>query len=153
MSDEYNERVLALYAITVAIAYGAAGVLQILSGVGLVQISYVGSDMIAGLMVLVVALVFSAGVKPLLASNREGIAFFVVGSVLASILFILQVLIVGTNLIGWVLRFEDWLSWSVLNDLTPSIWLYPIASIALVGERTGKLTITSLGPDSSEVTE
>jgi hypothetical protein len=133
-----------------AIAYGAAGLLQLLSGMGLVGIGYVGSDPIGGFMVVVVAVVFATAVRPLLASDREGIAFFVVGSVLASILFALQVLIIGTSFIGWALRFEDWISWNVLNDITPAIWLFPLAMIALIGERTGRLTIASSRSDSRE---
>jgi hypothetical protein len=62
----------------------------------------------------------------LIRNKHDGYAFLVVGAILAGLLFVLQFIILGTNALGWLLQFEDWLNWNVVDDLTPQLWLFPI---------------------------
>jgi hypothetical protein len=73
-----------------------------------------------------VASVFLTGYKPLSQNNQEGYAFIAVGYILAAVMFALQVLVILTNALGWILQFEDWLAWNILNDITPSFWMFLI---------------------------
>jgi hypothetical protein len=80
-------------------------------------------------MLMIVSVVFLAGVKPLREDKRAGFAFVSVGMFLAGILFALQLLIIGTNFLGWILGFEDWLAWTILSDITPTLWLFLLVLI------------------------
>ena len=114
----------------IGIAYLFVGVLQILSSFQLI-IPLVGfSDLIGGFLLIIVSSVFLTGVKPLSENNQEGYAFIAVGYILAALLFGLQILVILTNGLGWFLRFEDWIAWSIWNDITPSLWMFVILMTA-----------------------
>ena len=114
----------------IGIAYLFVGVLQILSSFLLI-IPLVGfSDLIGGFLLIIVSSVFLTGVKPLSENNQEGYAFIAVGYILAALLFGLQILVILTNGLGWFLRFEDWIAWSIWNDITPSLWMFVILMTA-----------------------
>ena len=135
-------------AILAAIAgagYGILGVLQILVGIGLINPNSLNSDPIGGIMLVVVALVFISGVHPLLGENQEGYAYLAVGAILGGILFVLQLIILGTNALGWWLRLEDWSEWILIGDLTPALLLFiPVLliSIPMHREKRGEKTKT-----------
>lgn len=93
---------------------------------------------------MIVASVFLTGVKPLSENNQEGYAFIAVGFILAAVLFCLQILVILTNSLGWVLRFEDWLTWNIWNDITPSLWMFVLlitgtGSLWVVGNMKEKI--------------
>ena len=107
-------------------SYGIVGVVQLVVSLGLIAPIVGFNDFIGGLLLLIVAAVFLTGVRPLSNNEQEGYAFIAVGYILAAILFALQILVIITNLLGWALHFEDWLSWSIFNDITPSLWMFII---------------------------
>ena len=113
-------------ALVVGLTYASIGFIQILVSLGFI-VPLVGfSDLIGGLLLIIVAAVFLTGVRPLQRDEQEGYAFIAVGYILAAVLFALQIMVIITNALGWVLRFEDWLLWNILNDITPSLWLFII---------------------------
>jgi hypothetical protein len=116
--------------LVIGIAYLCVGVIQILSSLQLI-IPIIGfSDLIGGFLLIIVASVFLTGVKPLSVNNQEGYAFIAVGYILAALLFCLQILVILTNGLGWVLRFEDWMAWNIWNDITPSLWMFVVLMTA-----------------------
>jgi 4-hydroxybenzoate polyprenyltransferase len=43
---------------------------------------------------------------------------------MAGIMFGLQLVILSTNYLGWVLGLGDWVSWNAASNLTPTVWLF-----------------------------
>ena len=114
----------------VGVAYLSVGVVQILSSFQVIPPIVGFSDLIGGFLLIIVASVFLTGVKPLSVNNQEGYAFIAVGYILAALLFGLQILVILTNGLGWLLRFEDWIAWNIWNDITPSLWMFVILMTA-----------------------
>jgi len=120
------------------LTYAVVGIVQIFVAMGLIGPIIGFNDAVGGFMLLVVGAVFLSGVQPLSKNEQEGYAFIAVGYILASILFGLQILVIGTNFLGWILQYENWLQWNVMNDITPSLWLFLILMTS-----TGLLLIIS----------
>lgn len=110
----------------IGISYAIVGVVQITVSVGIIAPIVGFGDFVGGLLLVIVAAVFLTGVMPLSKNEQEGYAFIAVGYILAAILFALQIMIIITNAMGWVFRFEDWLEWNILNDFTPALWMFII---------------------------
>ncbi|TFG30222.1 hypothetical protein EU527_14780 [Candidatus Thorarchaeota archaeon] len=108
------------------ISYGVVGVIQVLVSLGILPVIIGFTDLVGGLLLIIVGAVFLTGVRPLSNNEQEGYAFIAVGYILAAILFALQVMVIITNAMGWVLGYEDWLGWNILNDITPSFWMFII---------------------------
>ena len=135
----------AIFAALVGAEYGILGVLQILVGLDVVNPNSLIDDPVGGIMLVVVALVYISGVRPLLEEDREGYAYLAVGAILGGILFVLQLIILGTNALGWWLQLEDWSEWIFLGDLTPALLLFiPVllVSIPMHRERREEKTET-----------
>lgn len=133
-----------ILALVVGLSYGGIGGLQLLVSVGAVGPIMGFSDFVGGLLLLIVAAVFLTGVRPLSKNEQEGYAFIAVGYILAAVLFALQVLVILTNALGWILGFQNWLGWNIFNDITPSLWMFIIlmtatGSLWIVGNLREKL--------------
>lgn len=138
----------AVYTALAGASYGILGVLQILVGIDMVNPNSRISDPIGGIMLVVVALVYISGVRPLLGEDREGYAYLAVGAILGGILFVLQLIILGTNALGWWLQLEDWSEWILLGDLTPALLLFIptlLVSILMHREKRGEKTDNEKG--------
>lgn len=138
-------RTAAVYAALAGAGYGTLGVLQILVGIGIVIPNPLISDPIGGIMLVIVAIVYISGVRPLLREDQEGYAHLAVGAILGGILFVLQLIILGTNALGWWLQLEDWSDWILFSDLTPAILLFLptlLVSIPMHREQRGEKAIT-----------
>lgn len=125
-----------ILALVVGLGYCGAGVMQLLVSIGFLMPIAGFTDLPGGFLLVIVAAVFLTGVKPLSKNEQEGYAFVVVGYILAAILFALQIMVIVTNGLGWILGFEDWAGWNIYNDITPSFWMF----IALM-TATGSLWI------------
>ncbi|MFO7836722.1 MAG: hypothetical protein R6V83_08710 [Candidatus Thorarchaeota archaeon] len=112
--------------------YTAVGVLILLSTVGIVPFAVGSGDILTGLMILVVGAVFLEGVKNLRDTVSEAAPFLIVGILLSSIVAGLQVAILLSNALGWIIGLEEWTEWNIASDLTPAIWLFPVAIPLLV---------------------
>ncbi len=139
------------FPLILGMVYLTGGLLWFISSIGISFPFPSSSDPISSLMLMIVSMVFLAGVGPLRRGDREGFAYIAVGIFLAGILFVLQLFILATNSLGWILGFEDWLSWTPLSDITPTVWLFllivGIFGIARVveGESEGDFTKHLLG--------
>ena len=132
------------FTLIIGIAYLSIGVVQILSSLQLITPIVGFSDLVGGFMLIIVAAVFLTGVKPLSKNNQEGYAYIAVGYILAALLFGLQILVILTNGLGWFLHFEDWLAWNILNDITPSFWMFIVlmtctGSLWVIGNMRDKI--------------
>ena len=112
--------------LSIGLGYLIVGIIQILSSIGLIPPIAGFTDIIGGFLLIIVASVFLTGYRPLSENNQEGYAFIAVGYILAAVMFALQVLVILTNALGWILQFEDWLAWNIMNDITPSFWMFLI---------------------------
>jgi len=119
-------KVIATYSAVLGLIYLTFGLVEILAGLGFVEVPLVPADVFGGIMLVIIAAVFLAGISEQWKGNREGLSFFVVGILLAAIFFGLYVLIMVANGLGYLLQFEDWLEWTWLDDLRPGIWLFSL---------------------------
>ncbi len=139
-----------VFTLVIGLGYLFVGVLQILTSFGIITPIVGFSDLIGGFLLIIVAFVFLTGFKPLSENNQEGYAFIAVGYILAAVMFALQVLVILTNALGWLLNFEDWLGWNIMNDLTPSFWMFLIlmtgtGSLWVIGNIREKILGTERG--------
>ena len=136
--------------LVIGLGYLFVGTIQILSSIGTIPPIIGFSDLIGGFLLIIVSSVFLTGVKPLSENNQEGYAFIAVGYILAAVMFALQILVILTNALGWILQFEDWLAWNIVNDITPSLWMFMIlmtgtGSLWVIGNMREKILGTSEG--------
>ena len=116
----------AILTLLIGCAYLTVGAFEVLSSLHLIPPIAGFTDLLGGILLIIISSVFLTGVKPLLENNQEGYAFVAVGYILAALLFGLQILVILTNALGWFLRFQDWLSWNIWTDFTPSLWMFII---------------------------
>ena len=108
-----ESRLPAMLTLLVGLAYLIVGIFEILSSLHLIPPIVGFTDLLGGVLLIIISSVFLTGVKPLLENDSEGYAFVAVGYILAALLFGLQILVILTNALGWFLRFQDWLSWNI----------------------------------------
>lgn len=140
----FNKKVgttLAVYSFFMGIIYAILGILEILIGWGefvgtgvpiiqpieLAGVQLVPLDVFGGIMLIIIGAVYLTGVRQQARGEREGLAFLLVGSLLATIFFVVYMVIMLANGVGYVFQFEDWLDWIWLADLRPGIWLFLLA--------------------------
>jgi hypothetical protein len=125
--NETSGRTIAVYSTVLGLFYFAFGIVEIMVGLGFIKVLFVPQDIFGGIMLLIVASVFLTGIKEQWKGNREGVSYFSVGILLATVFFGLYLLIMVSNGLGHLLQFEDWVEWRWLDDLRPGIWLFPSA--------------------------
>lgn len=145
-----NGKSLAVMTLIIGLVYLSVGLVQVAMGLSLLPPMPGMNDALGGVLLIVVAAVFLTGVNPLLNNSQEGYAYIAVGYILAAVVFGLQVLVIATNALGWVLRFEDWLDWSLAADLTPSFWMFiglavSTGSLVLIGAMRKRLRTPTEG--------
>jgi len=132
---------IAVYSFFIGMLYAIFGILEILIGWGefvgtglpliqpieLAGINLVPPDVFGGIMLIIIGIVYLTGVGQQALGEREGLAFLLVGSLLAAIFFGVYAVIMLANGVGYVFQFEDWLEWIWLDDLRPGIWLFLLA--------------------------
>ncbi|MFW9808808.1 MAG: hypothetical protein ACFFE6_05425 [Candidatus Thorarchaeota archaeon] len=133
-----------IFTLVIGLCYLIVGFVQILSSVKIIAPIIGFTDLVGGFLLMIVASVFLTGVSPLSNNNQEGYAYIAVGYILAAVMFALQVLVILTNALGWFLQFEDWLAWNIINDITPSLWMFVIlmagtGSLWVIGNIKGKM--------------
>ncbi|MFW9769588.1 MAG: hypothetical protein ACFFF9_12395 [Candidatus Thorarchaeota archaeon] len=130
--------------LSIGLGYLVVGIIQILTSFGIISPIPGFTDPIGGFLLIIVASVFLTGFRPLSENNQEGYAFVAVGYILAAVMFALQVLVILSNALGWILQFQDWLAWNIINDITPSFWMFLImmagtGSLWIIGSMREKI--------------
>ncbi|MHA2207137.1 MAG: hypothetical protein ACXABC_14865 [Candidatus Thorarchaeota archaeon] len=129
------------FLIIMGLLYLTVGLIQLLSSIGVIAPMVGMSDPLSAIMILIISGVFFVGIGPTKRNIRNGYAYLAVGLIFAAVLFALQIIIIGTNAIGWLLQLEDWIEWNLLNDLSPSLWLFLIVGVVLgILRATGRLS-------------
>ncbi|MHA1637224.1 MAG: hypothetical protein ACTSUB_04335 [Candidatus Thorarchaeota archaeon] len=120
-----------ILSLLIGFLYVGVGIISLSTGIGLIQPIPGFGDLIGSIMVIIVGVVFLSGVKPLSKGDDDAYAFSIVGTGLAVLLFVLQIIIIGTNALGWGLGLEDWITWNIMDDITPSFWLFIIVMMVI----------------------
>lgn len=77
-------------------------------------------------MLIIIGAVYLTRVRQQDRGERERLSFLLVGS-FSQRFFVVYVVIMLANGVGYVFQFEDRLEWTWLDDLRPGIWLFPLA--------------------------
>lgn len=140
MTEKNGNSLAGIYVGLAGFLYIVAGILEITTSLGVDAVEpfanmlRVVGDPFNGFVLIVIGLVFLKGVGPASRGDREGISYIAGGALLASTLLGFYVLNSLSNCLGFVLGFEDWLGWTILDEMKPGVvlWLFTIPSILLI---------------------
>jgi len=133
---EKRNKAVAIFSLILSILYFFFGSLEITFWLGF-DVTYLSpvtiySDALAGFTLIVTSLIFAAGFINLWRNDVKGYSYVLVGLLIASILGILQVLILIAN---WAERYvllnEDFINWTWIDDFRATIPLW-IMSLPLI---------------------
>jgi hypothetical protein len=133
-------QMVAIYSAIVGLAYVLLGLLEIAGGLsvelpmlaGLAEAFYVVGDIYAGFVLLVIGAVYLGGLGAVSRGDREGLSFVSVGAIMSTVLLILYLANILSNGLGLVLSFEDWLEWTLMDDIRPGLLLWFLAIPAVI---------------------
>ena len=126
-----NDIKFEIFTLVASMLYFATGTLQLLSGfIGLNYIIFPANPLV-GIVLICISFIFITGTIHYSRNQMDAYAFLIVGMILAGIVFILHVITILTNLLGWVLQLQDWINWTMQNEITPGLWLFPLFAILL----------------------
>lgn len=141
MSKNDGNKLTGVYVGLVGFLYALVGVLEITTGFGLgagflepvTNIFCVVGDPFNGFILMVIGVVFLKGASSVSRGDRAGTSFVAGGTLMASVLLGFYILNMFSNGLGFALGFEDWLEWTILDDIKPGVvlWLAVIPSIFL----------------------
>jgi len=120
-----------LYAGAFGLIYLALGLGEVASGLRLVEIAYIPSDIFGGAMCALIGVIFLRGIEPLSSGRVSGLSFFLVGIMMASIYSVLYILILGAHGLGSLIGMVEYEVWSPLDDFRPEVWL-PLLALPAV---------------------
>ncbi|MHA1771504.1 MAG: hypothetical protein ACTSYL_03520 [Candidatus Thorarchaeota archaeon] len=112
--------------------YLIVGSVELLVSLGGVSVSLFNPDLMDSFLILVIGAVFCEGLLQTRHKEPEAFAFIIVGLILATVVFLLRVIVISSNLLGWALHLEDWASWSITEGLTWSLVIY-LVTVPIVG--------------------
>ena len=113
------------------VLYFFTGDLQLLSSLTGWIYPLIPANPIVGIVLISISLIFMTGTIHYFRNQRDAYAFMIVGMILAGIVFVLNVITILTNLLGWLLQYEDWITWTILNEISPGLLLFPIFAFIL----------------------
>ena len=141
MSKNDGNMLTGVYVGFVVFMYVLVGVLEITIGFGLgagflepvAYIFHVVGDPFNGFILVVIGSVFLRGAGSVSRGDRVGVSFVAGGALMASVLLGFYILNAFSNGLGFALGFEDWLEWTILDDIKPGVvlWLAVVPSILL----------------------
>jgi hypothetical protein len=141
MSENSGNTLNGIFVGLAGLLYSVVGILEILSGFGILGAVQYFSDIFRlvgdpfnGFVLLVIGLVFLKGFSYVSQGDREGVSYVMGGALLASTLLGFYVINAFSNGLGFILGFEDWLEWTILDDIKPGVilWISTIPSILMV---------------------
>ncbi len=136
--EKRTTQILIAFAAVLFIVYLIAGAIDILAGFGILPITVFVPSPVRGLVLVIISIVFLTSLRELTKDAIEGIHFLLVGGMLAFLVFLLDVIVLASHALGWLLALEDWVEWTVASDLGPSILLFPITIPLIYVHRKGK---------------
>ena len=133
-------QIVALYSATLGLLYVLMGLLEIVGGFG-VEIPllagvagafYVVGDSFSGFVLVVIGAVYLGGLGAVSGGDRKGLSYVSVGALMSTALLALYIANILSNGLGLVLGFEDWLEWTLMDDLRPGLLLWVLAIPAVL---------------------
>lgn len=134
-----NWGAIGAYSALIGAVYVLVGLLEAASGLGIdvgvleaaASLTRVSGDVFGGLVLVVIGLVYLRGASPVVRGDREGVSYVAVGALMASMLLAYYALNAFSNGLGYVLGFEDWLEWTLMDEMKPGavLWLLAIPSV------------------------
>ena len=131
--DKGKGQIVGIYTALIGLLYASLGVIEILGWLGveilpqLARLFFVVNDIFNGFVLLVIGLVYLNGVGSVMNGEREGLSYVSVGALMSTILLTLCVANILSNGFGLLLGFEDWLEWTLLDDIRPGFLLWVLA--------------------------
>jgi hypothetical protein len=119
------------YAAFIGLVYIFFGLLEIISGLGISSFYTIPSDIIGGLMLIFIGLIFLRGLGELSQAKVSGISYLLVGVMMTIIYSGLFILIMGAEGIEFLIGKEDFMDWSWQYSFRPEIWL-PVITIPAI---------------------
>ncbi|MDP6626934.1 MAG: hypothetical protein QGG50_03455 [Methanopyri archaeon] len=134
------------YGTVAAVVYGLFGALQVLAGLGLpialADALLVPSDIIGGLILLLLAVVSAFGLRELFADMDVGVAFIDAGIFFSLMFAGIYLLIFGTDALqAYVLGSEDFAGWRPVDGMKPIIYLGILPLAGLLGSKNQLFTL------------
>ncbi len=94
---------------------------------------FIPNDIIGGLILVLIGIIFFIGVKELISEINDGVAYIYFGIFLALIFVIIYLLIIVANAIeAYVIVSDDFSTWTPLDDLKPGLYLGLLPFIGLI---------------------
>jgi len=108
-----------------SIIYILIGVIEIANTfVSLIPLSILPGDPIGGFVSMTIGLIFAHGIKELYSGDYRGLSFILVGLIMATMFAGLYTLILIADAIEYyVLASEEFVEWTILNDLRIELML------------------------------
>lgn len=142
---------MAVYSLGLGLVYFIFGFLELALGLaealGLgwiqwdISTALIYPDIFGGCMLIIIGVIFLFGVGSQWQANREGISFLVVGTILATVFFVVYMAIMASHALGYGVYqvtpepyadpMGDWAEWGWLDDARPGIWLFFFALLGL----------------------
>lgn len=135
-----NGQMVAIYSTILGLLYVLMGLLEIVGwfGVeipmlaGVAGAFFVVGDAFAGFVLVVIGAVYLSGLGAVSRGDREGLSYISVGALMSTVLLALYIANILSNGLGLVLGFEDWLEWTLMDDLRPGLLLWVLAIPAVL---------------------
>lgn len=130
-----------IYGIIIGFLYFMFGLFQIIVSLGFksafTDAIFIPSDIMGGIILIVISAVFLFGVKELNKGIDEGVAYIYVGILLAILFMIIYSLIIVANAVSaYALSNPDLKNWTPLDNMKPGLYLGILSIIGILIWRT-----------------
>jgi hypothetical protein len=124
--SENNDKMI--FAGVVGLLFIIFGLIQIIVGFGYSaqwsELLFIPADLIGGFILILIGAIYLYGFKELKSGIQEGIAYVYVGILLSLGFLIIYLFVMGANaLSAYGLGSEDFIGWTLLDDMKPGIYL------------------------------
>ncbi len=125
--DNKKDTWMKIFALLISLLYIFLGSMHIAEGMGadtgLAAVLFVSADMLGGLCLLVIGVVFFYGFRELNSGIEEGIAFVYVGMIMSLVFMLVYALVGAGTLMDSFLLPEDYTGWHISDQLRPGAYL------------------------------
>lgn len=112
--DMNRGKIMAAYALIAGILYLSAGIMEIFG--------IISRDIIGGIMLMIIAATYLAGIKDTSNGNYKGLSFLIGGLFLSTVYGILYILMMIANWLEYLTGNVE--SFSLIKEMRIEIWLF-----------------------------
>jgi len=126
-----------MFGITAGVLYILFGLAQFIMGFGfssdITSSIFIHGDIIGGLILVLIGVVFIFGFREMLRGISEGVAYIYIGIILGLIFLLIYLLIIIANAAEvYLIMSDEFSNWSPVNDLNPGIYLGILSLIGFI---------------------